>query len=69
MDMAADLRARMAARLVTVAEVAGLVGRTPMQVSRYRTGVTPIPLDVAQKLYRAELLSEESLMGTSEDAA
>lgn len=67
MDMAAELRARMAASQRTVAEVATLVGRTPVQVSRYRMGQTPIPMNVAQALHREGLLSAEALLGT--DAA
>ena len=63
MDMATELRSRMAARQVSVADVATLVGRTPVQVSRYRTGQTPIPLDVAQKLLSADLLSADSILG------
>ena len=69
MDMAAELRGRMASQQVTVAAVAEMVGRTPIQVSRYRTGNTTIPLDVAQALYRNDLLPREALLGPETDAA
>lgn len=63
MDMATDLRARMAINRKTVAEVATMVGRTTTTVTGYRTGQRPIPLDVAQVLYANDLLSRESLLG------
>lgn len=74
MDMAAELRARMAAKQLRVADVAALVGRTRAQMSRYRTGDAPIPLGVAQRLYHEGLLPAEAILGeapitTGEDAA
>lgn len=63
MDMAADLRSRMAAQQRQVAEVARMIGRTTTTVSRYRSGDQPIPLEVARHLYREGLLSAESLLG------
>ncbi len=69
MDMAAELRGRMASRRISVADVATMVGRTPVQVSRYRTAQTPIPLDVAQLLYQNDLLPLEALLGRPKDAA
>jgi cyanate lyase len=65
--MAAELRSNMAAKQITVAEVAEMVGRTRVQVTRYRMGQTPIPLDVAQALNRGGLLSDDSVLG--KDAA
>jgi transcriptional regulator with XRE-family HTH domain len=67
MDMATELRANMAARQMTVAEVAALVGRNRMTVSKYRTGQLEIPLDVARLLNREGLVSDEAILG--KDAA
>lgn len=71
MDMATDLRMRMAQHDVRVAEVAALLGRTVTQVSRYRTGESPIPLAAARVLHAHGLLSAESILSTPEtgDAA
>jgi hypothetical protein len=69
MDMASDLRANMARHGVSVAEVAALVGRTTTHVTRYRTGDSPIPLDVARVLnqHTPQLLSDAAILG--KDAA
>lgn len=65
MDMATDLRSRMAAHRLGVAYVADLLGRSRKQVSAYRTGDAPIPLKVALVLNRHEpkLLSDEAILG------
>lgn len=63
MDMATDLRSRMAVERMGAAEVAALIGRTRTQVSRYRTGEQEIPLDVARVLNRHGLLSDEAILG------
>lgn len=63
MDMATDLRARMAAKQLTVDEVARMVGRNRPTVSRYRNGHQAIPLEVARVLLANGLLSPESILG------
>lgn len=63
MDMAADLRSRMAQQQRTVADVARLICRTDTTVSRYRMGHESIPLTIARKLYAEGLLSAESILG------
>jgi len=68
MDMATDLRMRMAEQATTTAEVARLVGRNRVTVSRWRSGETMIPIECARVLYREGLLSAASIVG-SEPAA
>jgi hypothetical protein len=63
MDMAANLRARMAERQVPVAVVASLVGRSRITVSAWRNGRTPIPLWAAQKLHEEGLIDADVLLG------
>ena len=71
MDMATDLRGRMAEARLTAADVAAIVGRTRVTVSRWRTGALPIPLDCARMLYANGLLSADSILSTPDtgDAA
>lgn len=62
MDMSTSLRVKMAERKATAADVAAVVGRTRVTVARWRAG-DPIPLEVAQELYRAGYLHAEALLG------
>lgn len=71
MDMATDLRVQMAKARLSAADVAAVVGRTRVTVSRWRTGALPIPLDCARVLYANGLLSADSILSIpdSGDAA
>lgn len=62
MDMSTSLRVKMAEKKATAADVARVVGRTRETVARWRAGDT-IPLELAQALYRADLLHAEALLG------
>lgn len=53
----------MAAQQRSVADVAAVVGRTETMVTRYRTGASPIPLEIARVLYREGLLSADAIIG------
>ena len=66
MDMAANLRMRMAERDLRVAEVASIVGRSRITVSKWRNG-HPIPLWAAQKLHAHGLIDADVMLGA--DAA
>ena len=63
MDMAANLRARMAERRVPVGEVARIVGRSRVTVSAWRNGHTAIPLWAAQMLHEEGLLDADVVLG------
>lgn len=63
MDMSTSLRVKMAERNHSVADVAEVVGRTRVTVSRWRSGAAPIPLEMARTLYREGYLHPEALLG------
>jgi hypothetical protein len=60
-DPAASLRMRMAQHAVSVEEVCQLVERKRDCVSRWRRGLTVIPVEPARKLHAAGLLDTEAL--------
>lgn len=66
MDMSTSLRVKMAEKRATAAQVADLVGRTRVTVSRWRAG-EPIPLAMARILVAEDFLHPESLL--EQDAA